>query len=360
MALWEEFAAGLGRDPGDGRRRALTETQACVEAWLAGEDLLEHLAVLYAIEASQPEISRTKLEGLTAHYGYSAEGPATEYFSVHELRDVEHARQAGELIAELMAGRSEDPEEQAERMVRRAKRRCAATGRCSTACGASRPACRRSLTPAARRTRRQAPGEQDGGHGGRQVEARDARAHRDADARRRAASSSALSPWRSVPKASTARGSSAAGSSGSPSGSSASSGRSSAVERLEVRQAGDGQGVVQPGGAAQRVGVPRVVAAGGEHAGRVGGRGGDAHAGAHVAEVARVLEQDHRRAPPVGEHGRGVDRGALGQRDHAGRGRQRRELLGRPPASTLARHASMLGDIRREPRGEPVELGVSR
>ena len=60
--------------------------------------LLEHLAVLYAIEASQPEISRTKLEGLLAHYGYAEEGPAVEYFRMHELRDVEHARQAGALI----------------------------------------------------------------------------------------------------------------------------------------------------------------------------------------------------------------------------------------------------------------------
>ena len=81
------------------RRRAATaggsplaETAECVHAWTAGEDLLEHLAVLYAIEAGQPEISRTKIEGLTAHYGYTEEGPAVEYFRLHELRDVEHAR----------------------------------------------------------------------------------------------------------------------------------------------------------------------------------------------------------------------------------------------------------------------------
>ena len=51
---------------------------------------------------------------------------------------------------------------------------------------------------------------------------------------------------------------------------------------------------MQAGGAAQRVGMPRVVGAGAEHAGDVGG-GGDAHAGAHVAEVAR----DPRAAPPA-------------------------------------------------------------
>ncbi len=105
--------------PGAPQPATNVQTQACVEAWTAGEDLLEHLAVLYAIEAGQPEISATKLDGLTAHYGFTAEGPATEYFRVHELRDVEHAGQARELITALMA-EVEDPEEQAERMVRRA------------------------------------------------------------------------------------------------------------------------------------------------------------------------------------------------------------------------------------------------
>ena len=38
---------------------------------------------------------------------------------MHELLDVEHARQAGELIDELMA-EVDDPAEQAERMVGRA------------------------------------------------------------------------------------------------------------------------------------------------------------------------------------------------------------------------------------------------
>ncbi|MGA2451895.1 MAG: iron-containing redox enzyme family protein [Solirubrobacteraceae bacterium] len=130
VALWEQFERAVagtpdvpGSTPVEGSQPAhdseLAQTRACVRAWTAGEDLLEHLAVLYAIEAGQPQISATKLEGLTAHYGFSAEGPATEYFRVHELRDVEHARQARELIAWLMA-EVEDPQEQADRMVVRA------------------------------------------------------------------------------------------------------------------------------------------------------------------------------------------------------------------------------------------------
>jgi pyrroloquinoline-quinone synthase len=121
VALWEQFehalspelqrAAEAGVEPAE-----LEQTRACARAWSAGETLLEHLAVLYAIEAGQPEISATKLEGLSAHYGFTEEGPATEYFRVHELRDVEHARAARELIARLIA-EAEDPRAQADRMV---------------------------------------------------------------------------------------------------------------------------------------------------------------------------------------------------------------------------------------------------
>ena len=119
IALWEEFARATGAAAPERAPAPLAETAECVRSWTAGGDLLERLAVLYAIEAGQPEISTTKLDGLSAHYGYSDEGPATEYFSLHAVRDVEHARHARDLIAELMA-HAEDPQAQGERMVRRA------------------------------------------------------------------------------------------------------------------------------------------------------------------------------------------------------------------------------------------------
>lgn len=119
VELWDDFARATGAREATGGEVALDETRACAEAWTAGASLLEHLAVLYAIEASQPEVSKTKLEGLTEHYGYSDEGPALEYFRLHELRDVEHARAAGALIEELLDGR-EDAQAQANRMVARA------------------------------------------------------------------------------------------------------------------------------------------------------------------------------------------------------------------------------------------------
>jgi pyrroloquinoline-quinone synthase len=119
VAMWDEFARAAGARPAPGAP-ALAETEACVQAWREGGDVLEHLAVLYAIEASQPEVARTKLDGLIAHYGYSSEGPAVEYFTTHERRDAEHARQGGALIDELMAAQ-QAPREKADRMVRRAE-----------------------------------------------------------------------------------------------------------------------------------------------------------------------------------------------------------------------------------------------
>jgi pyrroloquinoline-quinone synthase len=119
VALWDEFvAAAAGREASE--REPLHETATCAQAWSAGDDALEQLAVLYAIEASQPAIARTKLEGLVERYGYTPEGPAVEYFELHATLDVEHARQAGELIEALMSENEAEACRQAERMVARA------------------------------------------------------------------------------------------------------------------------------------------------------------------------------------------------------------------------------------------------
>ncbi len=81
MALWDGFAQACGAAAAGRAGSLRREPASASRAWTAGEDLLEHLAVLYAIEAGQPEISQTKLDGLREHYGYGEEGPATEYFT---------------------------------------------------------------------------------------------------------------------------------------------------------------------------------------------------------------------------------------------------------------------------------------
>lgn len=112
VELWDEFVAAT-----DGERDAepLQQTAECVKAWTAGEDLVEHLAVLYALEASQPAISETKLAGLREHYGFQDSSPGLSYFDLHAILDIEHGRQAGALIEQLA------DEQDAERVLARAE-----------------------------------------------------------------------------------------------------------------------------------------------------------------------------------------------------------------------------------------------
>jgi pyrroloquinoline-quinone synthase len=95
VELWDRFAAALDAEPGGAR---LDGTRRCVTAWTSAEDPLEALAILYAIEAGQPDVSRTKLEGLVEHYGFGPEAPATAYFTLHAERDHQHAAQSRELL----------------------------------------------------------------------------------------------------------------------------------------------------------------------------------------------------------------------------------------------------------------------
>ncbi len=118
VELWEQFARAVG--DGD-HREPLAQTRTCAQAWTAGEDLLEHLAVLYTVEASQPAISTTKLDGLATHYGVAADSPGAAYFTLHAELDVEHARQARELIERLLPEDAEECDAVGERMLTRAR-----------------------------------------------------------------------------------------------------------------------------------------------------------------------------------------------------------------------------------------------
>jgi pyrroloquinoline-quinone synthase len=95
--LWDEFAAAFDADTD---RSPSAETAECVGAWTAPEDPLGALAVLYAVEAGQPEVSRVKLAGLAEHYGVGEDEPGASYFALHAELDHEHAASARRLLAE--------------------------------------------------------------------------------------------------------------------------------------------------------------------------------------------------------------------------------------------------------------------
>ena len=89
IELWDEFVAAVD---GDTRAPATESTVACVRAWADEQrDRAATLAVLYAIESSQPAISETKREGLLRHYGAAPNSDATRYFDVHIRVDRDHA-----------------------------------------------------------------------------------------------------------------------------------------------------------------------------------------------------------------------------------------------------------------------------
>jgi pyrroloquinoline-quinone synthase len=113
VALWDDFAAELDADLD---RRPNAETKRCAAAWTSAEDPLEALAILYAIEAGQPEVSQTKLEGLVEHYGFAEAESGTAYFRIHADRDLEHAAHSREVLERRAAAEDED------RLVAAAKR----------------------------------------------------------------------------------------------------------------------------------------------------------------------------------------------------------------------------------------------
>jgi pyrroloquinoline-quinone synthase len=105
VALWEEFATELDSDL---VRAPRPETERCAAAWTSAEDPLEALAILYAIEAGQPEVSRTKLTGLVEHYGFEGHGAGTSYFRLHAELDHEHAAESRELLERHAKPEDED------------------------------------------------------------------------------------------------------------------------------------------------------------------------------------------------------------------------------------------------------------
>jgi pyrroloquinoline-quinone synthase len=104
VGLWDGFVDAVG---GDAAAAPNAETRECVDAWAAEDDRLAQLVRLYAIESGQPQISKTKREGLAEHYGVG-DGPGNEYFRLHEKADVHHAAEGRSLIEAHLADADPD------------------------------------------------------------------------------------------------------------------------------------------------------------------------------------------------------------------------------------------------------------
>ena len=103
--LWLQFAENVGADR-DFAENALPfpETQELIDTLRSitrGSDTLEGIAALYGYESQIPEISHTKIEGLTAHYGVRNDA-GLAFFRVHEVADQIHRQAERDLMAELI------------------------------------------------------------------------------------------------------------------------------------------------------------------------------------------------------------------------------------------------------------------
>jgi pyrroloquinoline-quinone synthase len=104
VTLWDGFVGSVGGQIG---AEPTPETRSCVADWTMEDGFLSSLVRLYAIESGQPQISRTKRQGLAEHYGIG-DGDGNAYFRVHERLDVEHAESGRALIERHLEGADED------------------------------------------------------------------------------------------------------------------------------------------------------------------------------------------------------------------------------------------------------------
>ena len=104
VAMWDGFVNSVGGTVGAEPNR---ETLECVETWTRADGFGPQLARMYAVESGQPAISKTKSEGLAAHYDIH-DGPGNRYFTLHQEMDVDHAEQGRKLIERHMNEFSED------------------------------------------------------------------------------------------------------------------------------------------------------------------------------------------------------------------------------------------------------------
>jgi pyrroloquinoline-quinone synthase len=100
--LWQDFMDGLGaEDKSTGYNTAALSMKDNFLR-LSQSSYAAGLCALYAYEYQTPEISKTKVEGLKTFYGID-DAKTCEFFRVHEVADIYHAKTCEALIDALPA-----------------------------------------------------------------------------------------------------------------------------------------------------------------------------------------------------------------------------------------------------------------
>lgn len=100
--LWLQFAEGLGVNRTDVEKHFHSDESEhlCRVMRDASADPIEGLAALYAYERQQPDVARTKIDGLKCFYGINDER-SLAFFKAHQTYDVYHADTEAELLSKL-------------------------------------------------------------------------------------------------------------------------------------------------------------------------------------------------------------------------------------------------------------------
>jgi pyrroloquinoline-quinone synthase len=109
--LWLRFAEAVGADREATKQTvAFPDTQNLIDTLreiTRNSDTLEGVAALYGYESQIPEISHTKIEGLTKHYGVTSDR-GLSFFRVHEQADEIHRRAERDVMSDLITSAEDE------------------------------------------------------------------------------------------------------------------------------------------------------------------------------------------------------------------------------------------------------------
>jgi len=98
LELFDSFAAAVGAEAGAAPTPATEALVACYSSW--AQSPAAAIGALAAYEVQAAEVAASKAAGLRERYGLTPE--ATEFWDVHAIADLDHARWVAEALAELL------------------------------------------------------------------------------------------------------------------------------------------------------------------------------------------------------------------------------------------------------------------